>query len=74
MIATLGSVGTAEYLGHPVAAVAAIMVIAAIKVRLILRNFMELKDGPLPMRILFDVWTAGCAALIVGLYWAALAR
>lgn len=72
MVATVGSVGTAEYLGHPLLAVAAIMGIAALKIHLILRHFMELKDGPVALRVLFGLWTAGCMAMIVGFYWAAL--
>lgn len=73
VIATLGSVGTGEYLGHPLLAVAAILGIAAFKVRLILRHFMELHEAPPGWRLFFDLWTGGCAAMIVGFYWAARA-
>lgn len=68
MVATLGSYCLAEYLGQPSIAVAAIILVAAFKVRLILRHFMELKAGPLTWRLFFDAWIGVCAALIIGLY------
>lgn len=64
--ATLGSFAVAEFLPHRQAAVAAILLVAAIKVRLILHQFMDLKGAPFSWRATFDVWTAGCAAMIVG--------
>lgn len=72
MAATLASYCVAEYPGRSSLAVAAILFVAAFKIRLILRHFMELKDGPLPLRLLFDAWTGGCATLIAGLYYYAL--
>lgn len=36
--------------------IGALMLIAFIKARLIIRHFMEVKDAPLPLRIAFDVW------------------
>lgn len=71
VIATVGSFGTAEFLGHPGLGVAGIIGIAAFKIRLIIRHFMELKRGPLGLRVFFDVWIAACAAMIIGLYWLA---
>jgi hypothetical protein len=73
VLATLGSFGVAEYLPHPLLAVAVFILIAAFKIRLILRHFMELKDGPLGLRVFFDLWTGSCAALIIGLCWFASA-
>lgn len=72
VVATLGSCGVAEYLRQPLLAVALIMAVAAFKIRLILRHFMELRHGPLGLRMLFDAWTAGCALMIFGVYWLAL--
>lgn len=67
--ATLGSFMVAEYLPQRHVAVAAILLVAAFKVRTILRNFMELRHAPAPWRITFDAWTALCAAMITGLCW-----
>lgn len=69
---TIGSCAIAEFLPRRELAVALIMFVAAFKIRLILRHFMELRHGPLELRIFFDVWTAGCAAMIFGVYWYAL--
>ena len=69
MTATMGSFSIAEYLPQRRLAVAAILLVAAFKVQLILRQFMELKSGPLSWRTTFAVWTAACTAMIVGLTW-----
>ena len=43
----------------------AVLGIAFIKVRIVLREFMELRAAPLPMRRVVDVWCIGvCGALI----------
>lgn len=70
--ATLGSFTVAEYLPQRQMAVAAIFLVAAIKVRLILHQFMDLRSAPWPWRVTLDVWTMGCAAMISGLSWYAL--
>jgi predicted alpha/beta hydrolase family esterase len=67
--ATLGSFVVAEYVAERKLAVAAILLVAAFKVRLILRNFMELRAAPAVWRVTFDVWTAACASMIIGLCW-----
>jgi predicted alpha/beta hydrolase family esterase len=69
MSATIGSFATAEYLPQRHVAVAAILLIAAFKVRTILRNFMELRDAPKPWKITFDAWTFFCAVMITSLCW-----
>jgi hypothetical protein len=47
----------------------AVMLIAALKVRLIVMHFMELRWRPRPWRILFELWILGVMALILGGYW-----
>lgn len=68
VLATLVGVGTAEFLGHRSLAAAAIMMVAGIKVYLILRNFMELKNGPVGFRVFFAFWIAACAGAITVFY------
>lgn len=45
-----------------------IMVIAAIKVRLVLIHFMDLGHAPLRWRVLFEAWIVVCTAIILGVY------
>jgi hypothetical protein len=46
-----------------------VVLIAALKVRLIVIHFMELHWRPRPWRILFELWTWGITAIILGGYW-----
>ncbi len=56
------------------AATAAILVIAAVKVRLVMVHFMELKDAPLVWRLLFEAWAVIFpGAILVGFWLAAKA-
>lgn len=48
-------------------ATVAIVVIAAIKVRLVLLHFMELRHAPLPLRLVFETWTLAVTGAIVAL-------
>ena len=52
----------------PTVATAAIIIIAAVKIRLVLMHFMELRTAPLPWRLVFEIWLAAITCLIVGLY------
>jgi heme/copper-type cytochrome/quinol oxidase subunit 4 len=45
-----------------------IMLIAAIKVRLILIHFMELGHAPIRWRLLFEGWNIACTAFILIMY------
>jgi len=45
-----------------------ILLIAAIKVRLVFLNFMELRTAPPPWRAIFEVWIVVCTVLIWGFY------
>jgi cytochrome c oxidase subunit IV len=50
-------------------ATSAVVLIAALKVRLIVIHFMELRWRPRPWRILFELWILGVVAIILGGYW-----
>ena len=46
----------------------AVLAIAAIKVRLVGLDFMELRHAPIPLRVAFEVYCVGLWALLSGLY------
>jgi heme/copper-type cytochrome/quinol oxidase subunit 4 len=52
----------------PAVATAAIMLIAAVKVRLVIRYFMEVRRAPLALRFICDGWLLAVTALIVTVY------
>lgn len=45
-----------------------VMAIAAIKVRLVGLDFMELRQAPIPLRAVFECYCVGMWALLSGLY------
>ena len=46
-----------------------VLVIAFIKVRFVGLEFMELRQAPLPLRLIFELWLIlACATLLI-LYW-----
>ncbi|MCC2657898.1 MAG: Prokaryotic Cytochrome oxidase subunit [Panacagrimonas sp.] len=47
----------------------AIVLIAAIKVRLVLLHFMELRHAPLPLRLVFEAWVIAVTGALIALYW-----
>lgn len=49
-------------------ATVAIMVIAAVKVRMVLLHFMELNHAPIPLRLVFEAWVVVVTAVVVGFY------
>ena len=49
-------------------ATVAIVLIAAIKVRLVLLHFMELRHAPLPLRLVFEGWVAAVSGALIALY------
>ncbi|MET0546136.1 MAG: cytochrome C oxidase subunit IV family protein [Caulobacterales bacterium] len=51
-------------------ATALVMVVAFIKVRFIMMEFMEIRQAPLPLRIFADVWVAAVCTAILVMYWA----
>ncbi|MEZ0360190.1 hypothetical protein CRM90_03485 [Mycobacterium sp. ENV421] len=46
----------------------AVLAIAAIKVRLVGLDFMELRHAPIPLRVAFEVYCVALWALLSGLY------
>ncbi len=46
----------------------AIILIAAIKIRLVLLHFMELRHTPLPWRLLLEAWVLLVTGAIAGFY------
>jgi heme/copper-type cytochrome/quinol oxidase subunit 4 len=52
----------------PQVATVAIMVIAAVKVRLVIRYFMEVRRAPLALRFICDGWLLAVTALIMTVY------
>ena len=52
----------------PEVATVAIMLIAAFKVRLVMRHFMEVRPAPLALRLVCDGWLLAVTALIVTVY------
>jgi heme/copper-type cytochrome/quinol oxidase subunit 4 len=52
----------------PEAATVAIMLIAAVKVRLVIRYFMEVRRAPLALRFICDGWLLAVTALIMTVY------
>ena len=45
-----------------------VLAIAAIKVRLVGLDFMELRHAPIPLRVLFEVYCFAVWAVLSGLY------
>jgi hypothetical protein len=52
----------------PEVATVAIMLITAVKVRLVMRHFMEVRRAPLALRLVCDGWLLAATALIVTVY------
>ncbi len=52
----------------PEVATVAIMLIAAVKVRLVMGHFMEVRRAPLALRFVCDGWLLAVTALIVIVY------
>ncbi len=53
-------------------ATAIVMIIAAVKARLVILHFMDLKKAPRPWRFLFEGWVVLSTCVILGGYWYAL--
>lgn len=46
----------------------AILVVAFLKARLVIRHFMDVRHAPHVLRLATDVWVVGVSALLVGLF------
>jgi hypothetical protein len=44
--------------------------IAAVKVRYVVLDFMELRNAPIPARVFFEAWPFVVAAIILGFWFA----
>jgi hypothetical protein len=53
---------------RPEVATVAIVLIAAVKVRLVIRHFMEVRRAPLALRLVCDGWLLAVTTLIVTIY------
>ena len=52
----------------PAIAVAGIFLIAAIKVRFVMLDFMELRNAPTSVRVAFQIWIVAVTTMILG-FW-----
>ena len=62
--------GLSKDLFSPAIAVIGTFLIAAVKVRYVMLDFMELRDAPVPVRALFEAWPLVVAAGILGFWFA----
>jgi hypothetical protein len=62
--------GLSKNLFTPAVAVVGIFLIAALKVRYVILDFMELRNAPIPVRVAFEAWPVGVAAMILGFWFA----
>ncbi len=64
-----GSTQGSGWLRDPRAASALVMVIAFLKVRYILLEFMETREAPLWLRTVGEAWVVGVCAAIIAMRW-----
>ena len=62
--------GLSKDLFSPAVAVVGIFLIAAVKVRYVMLDFMELRRAPLRARAAFETWPVAVTAVILGLWFA----
>ena len=71
MLATCATTwGLSKDLFIPAVAVVGNFLIAAVKVRYIMLDFMELRQAPVPVRAAFEAWPWVVAAIILGFWFA----
>jgi caa(3)-type oxidase subunit IV len=63
--------GLSKDLFSPTIAVVGTFVIAAVKVRYVILDFMELRNAPIPVRVAAEVWPAVVAVMILALWFVA---
>lgn len=54
----------------PAVAVVGIFLIAAVKIRFVMLDFMELRNAPVAVRTAFEVWIGVVTVLILGFWFA----
>jgi caa(3)-type oxidase subunit IV len=62
--------GLSKDLFSPTVAVVGIFLIAAVKVRYVILDFMELRDAPIPVRVAAEAWPVAVTAMILGFWFA----
>ena len=62
--------GLSKDLISPTVAVVGTFLIAAVKVRYVILDFMELRDAPIPVRMAAEAWPVVVAAMILGFWFA----
>ena len=71
MLATCATTwGLSKNLFSPAVAVVGNFLIAAVKVRYVMLDFMELRYAPIPVRVAFQAWPVAVAAMILGFWFA----
>ena len=58
--------GLSKDLFSPAVAVVGMFLIAAVKVRYVMLDFMELRHAPIPVRVAFEAWPVVVTAMILG--------
>ncbi len=54
-------------------ATAGILLMAAIKVRFVILDFMEVRSAPLPLRLALEAWVALVLVALLAMFWSASA-
>ena len=62
--------GLSKDLFSPAVAVVGIFVIAAVKVRYVMLDFMQLRHAPTPARVVFEAWPVVVAVMILDFWFA----
>jgi hypothetical protein len=62
--------GLSKDLFSPVVAVVGTFLIAAVKVRYVILDFMELRNAPVPVRVIAEAWPLAVAGLILAFWFA----
>ena len=62
--------GLSKNLFTSAVAVVGIFLIAAMKVRYVILDFMELRNAPIPVRVAFEAWPVVVAVMILGFWFA----
>jgi heme/copper-type cytochrome/quinol oxidase subunit 4 len=62
--------GLSKDLFSPTVAVVGIFLIAAVKVRYVILDFMELRDAPIPVRVAAEAWPVVVTVMILGFWFA----
>jgi heme/copper-type cytochrome/quinol oxidase subunit 4 len=62
--------GLSKDMFTPAVAVVGTFIIAAVKVRYVMLDFMELRYAPIPVRVVAEAWPVVVAAMILGFWFA----